>query len=169
MTTFVTTADLREVVNNGKAADEAQLQRALDVACGVVEDACGPILLTSLVEVLDGGAAALVLTARGTAVTAVETYPAGVALAAADFRVSGQILMRRDGGTIPAVEVTYTSGFEDVPAWAREAALVIAAHYWQSRLKMPGTPQPGAGIGYLVPAQAEAMLAPHRLAPLGFA
>lgn len=175
MTTFITTADLRAYVNNAKAADEAQLQRAVDVACAAVEDGygdlpgCGPILSTSLVEVLDGGATALVLGARASAVTSVETYPAGVALTAADFRVSGQILRRTDGGTIPAVEVTYATGYDEAPAWAREAALTIAAHYWQTRLRTPGQPQPGTGLGYLVPDQAAAMLEPHRLAPLGFA
>lgn len=170
MTTFITTADLREAANNTKAADESQLQRALDVACGVVEDACGPILSTTLVEVLDGGAPALVLSARASAVLGVETWPAGVVLDAAAFRVSGQVLTRRDGSTIGPVEVTYASGHDEVPAWAREAALTIAAHYWRTRLQTSGQPMTGApGAGFLVPAQASSMLDPHRLAPLGFA
>ena len=175
MTTFITTADLRAYVNNGKAADEAQLQAAVDVACAAVEDGSGdtpgvgPVLEVSRTENVYAYGSALVLSARVSSLTSIATYPGGVAQAVGDFRASGQVLQRVDGGLFGPVTVVYVTGSALVPSWAREAALVIAAHYWQSRLKMPGAPQPGVGIGYLVPAQAEAMLAPHRLAPLGFA
>ena len=172
---FITTADLREVINNAKGADEAQLQAAVDVACAAVEDGygdlpgCGPVLEVSRTETVYGYGRAVVLSARVASLTSIVTAPGGVVLDVSAFRASGQVVQRADGSLVGPLTVTYTTGSVAVPAWAREAALVIAAHYWQSRLKVPGAPQPGVGIGYLVPAQAEAMLAPHRLAPLGFA
>ncbi len=56
------------------------------------------------------------------------------------------------------------------PAWAKGAALIIAEHYYRTRLGATRTDStPGSGAGYLVPKAAEEILEPHLSAPLGFA
>ena len=160
MTAFIAADDLRAYVTNGKAADENGLQLSADLACEVVVEACGPILTTEVVESLDAGTSAVLACADAT-ITAVSV---GVP---ADYKVSGQVLSRVDGAPFPELTVTYTAGAATAPAWARAAALLIASHHWRSRLSMPG--QATVPVGFLVPNQAETLMAPHRLAPLGFA
>ena len=170
MTAFITADDLRAYVTNGKAADENRLQMAVDSACGTVEDGyeddagnlipgCGPILLTSRTESVDAGRAA-VLDYRANEITAVTVG------AVADYKVKGQVLSRVDKGYLSDMEVTYTTGYDEAPAWARDAALIIASHNWKATLSLPGQ---GVPTGFDVPKRAASKMAPHRLAPLGFA
>lgn len=61
------------------------------------------------------------------------------------------------------------TGEEPVPAWATAAGLIIAEHYYRTRLGATRTnSSPGDGMGFLVPNAAIALLTPHEL-KVGFA
>ena len=163
--------DLRGYVNNTKAtgAEDASLLLSLEVGVGKVEELCGPVVTTAVTERVEVDSFAAVMKFRAASLTSVTTV-SGTVLSAADFRVDGtQLLTRADGGRMPdgPLNVTYLSGEAIAPAWAKSAALDIAAQDWRSRLSMPGQPQ--APAGFLVPNRATEKMADHLLAPLGFA
>ena len=170
MTTWLTVEDLRGYVNNTKAtgAEDASLLLSLEVGVGKVEELCGPVVETSVVERVSGSGTALVLSFRAASLVEVAST-SGTVLTLADFYADGQLLKRDDDGRITGpLNVTYLSGEATAPAWAKSAALDIAAQDWRSRLAMPGQQQP-VPSGFLVPNKAAEKMKDHLLAPLGFA
>ena len=170
MTAWLTVDDLRAEVRNTKAtgAEDAALQLSLEVGIAEVEKACGPIVETSVVERVSGSGTALVLSFRAASLVEVAST-SGTVLTLADFYADGQLLKRDDDGRISGpLNVTYLSGEATAPAWAKSAALDIAAQDWRSRLAMPGQQQP-VPSGFLVPNKAAEKMKDHLLAPLGFA
>jgi len=170
MTAWLTVDDLRAEVRNTKAtgAEDAALQLSVEVGVGKVEELCGPIVETSVVERVSGSGTALVLSFRAASLVEVAST-SGTVLTLADFYADGQLLKRDDDGRISGpLNVTYLSGEATAPAWAKSAALDIAAQDWRSRLAMPGQQQP-VPSGFLVPNKAAEKMKDHLLAPLGFA
>lgn len=174
---WITTADLRTYALNGKAADESMLTDAVAGACGKVVDLCGPVITETVTDerVRVSGAREACLKWRASALSALSVFSSGLALTPSDWWVEGQVLSRRDGSKIPSdLLVTYTSGRVAAAAdvavnavWARDAALIVAAQYVRARLaRNPADPVP---VGFLVPNQAQELMASHLLAPLGFA
>ena len=170
MTAWLTVEDLRGYVNNTKAtgAEDASLQLSLEVGVGKVEELCGPVVETTVYERVTGSGPELVLSFRAESLTAVATT-SGTALTLTDYRVDGSQLLRRedDGRITGPLNVAYVAGWATAPAWARAAALNIAAQHWKSRLTMPG--QQPVPAGFLVSNQAAELMKDHLLAPLGFA
>ena len=79
-------------------------------------------------------------------------------------------LLVRSAPSLPAGTLTYHAGYATPPAWATAAALIIAEHYYRTRLGATRVDtSPGAGAGFIVPNAARALLAPHERTPLGFA
>lgn len=148
-------------------ADDTALELELDLAMSKVEELCGPVVTTTITaEYVKGSGCDLPLQYRAATLTSLATYPGGTTLTAADYRIDGQLLSRRDGGWIVGpLSVTYTTGAATAPAWAKAAALDIVRQRWRTRLR----PTQGAPEGFLVSKQAEELMADHLLAPLGFA
>ena len=65
-------------------ADDADLMMAAALGAAKVEELCGHILETTVTELVRGSGYALALGFRGESLTSLATYPAGVALTAAD-------------------------------------------------------------------------------------
>ncbi len=171
--TWLDTSALRIASNNSRPADEAGLQEAVDIACAKVEELCGPVLLTTVTaEIVTGSGYALALAYRAASLSSLATYPAGTALTVTDYRVDGQLLMRKDGDWITGpLSVTYSTGAASAPVWALGAAKLIAQQ-WLRLMRVFG-PNPGAaaegGTRDLVPMGAMHLMGDHLLAPGGFA
>ncbi len=163
---------LRTFVKNTNADDEAMIALAVDVACGKVEELCGPIANTTVTETVTIRGDQLVTKYRATALTAIATE-SGTTLTTADWVIDGQ-LMRNKAGTCYTgrLTLTYAAGYfdpltGDAPAWARSAALHIGQQHMRTMRRFGQTTE--GPQGFLVPAAAMEEMADHLLAPDGFA
>ena len=171
---WVETSLLRTFVKNVNADDEAMIGLAVDVACGVVEDLCGPIANTTVTESVTARSGKSKLRYRATSLVSITTE-AGTALTPSDWAVDGQLLRNKAGRCYDEVlVVTYTSGYFDdtnpsakAPAWARSAALHIGQQHMRTLRRFSQTTE--GPQGFLVPAAAIEEMADHLLAPDGFA
>ena len=174
MASWIDNSLLRTFVKNTNADDEAMIGLAVDVACGKVEELCGPIVNTTVTETVTIRGYQLVTKYRATALTAIATE-SGTALTAADWVIDGQLMRNKAGRCYDEVlVVTYTSGYFDdtnpsakAPAWARSAALHIGQQHVRT-LRRFGQTTDGP-TGFLIPAVAMEEMADHLLAPDGFA
>lgn len=182
MTTWLDTGLLRTAANNSRAADEAGLQLAADIACGKVEQLCGPVLLTTITDERVPGCGAcreLATKYRIRALTAVKSYADGSTLTLSDYdagpAMTGQTLWRKDGGTLPSdLRVTYTTGGTSATvvteSWAIGAAVLIGQQWLRTmRVFGPNPNTKGESGAFLIPNAAQALMADHLLAPGGFA
>ena len=169
MAAWVDLTTIKSFIGNTKPDDEPAIQAAINLGCEKVDELCGPTVATTITERVPGGGYQLPLDYRATAITAIATWPAGVTLDASAFFVEDQLLARKDGDWIDDdLTVTYTAGAATAPAWAVSAACLIAHQWLKSRLR-PNLADPGTLVGFLVPRQAEEIMADHLLAPDGFA
>lgn len=134
---------------------------------------CGPVLAEAVTDVLEAASATQVLSARVASLTSV-TGEDGTVYPVGDFRARGQILARKDGGTIPAwAVVVYSSGWAQaaIPAPVLMAGKLLARHLWRTQLgnQRVADVEVAPGSAWLWPKQAADLAAPYRLAPLGFA
>ena len=165
---------LRSFVKNLNADDEEMINLAVDVACGMVEELCGPIANTTVTEAVSIRGDQMVTKYRATALTAIATE-SGTTLTTADWVIDGQLMRNKAGRCYDEVlVVTYTSGYFDdtnpsakAPAWARSAALHIGQQHTRT-LRRFGQTTDGP-TGFLIPAVAMEEMADHLLAPDGFA
>ena len=171
---WVETSLLRTFVKNVNADDEAMIGLAVDVACGVVEELCGPIANTTVTESVTARSGKSKLRYRATSLVSITTE-AGTTLTPSDWAVDGQVLRNKAGRCYDEVlVVTYTSGYFDdtnpsakAPAWARSAALHIGQQHMRTLRRFGQTTE--GPQGFLVPAAAMEEMADHLLAPDGFA
>ena len=170
---WVETSLLRTFVKNVNADDEAMIGLAVDVACGVVEELCGPIANTTVTESVTARSGKSKLRYRATSLVSITTE-AGTTLTPSDWAVDGQVLRNKAGRCYDEVlVVTYTSGYFDdtnpsakAPAWARSAALHIGQQHMRTLRRFGQTTE--GPQGFLVPAAAMEEMADHLLAPDGF-
>ena len=164
---------LRSFVKNLNADDEEMINLAVDVACGIVEELCGPIANTTVTESVTARSGKSKLRYRATSLVSITTE-AGTTLTPSDWAVDGQVLRNKAGRCYDEVlVVTYTSGYFDdtnpsakAPAWARSAALHIGQQHMRT-LRRFGQATEGPQ-GFLVPIAAMEEMADHLLAPDGF-
>lgn len=164
---------LRVFVKNTNADDEAMIGLAVDVACGTVEELCGPIANTTVTESVTALSGKSKLRYRATSLVSITTE-AGTALTPSDWAVDGQVLRNKAGRCYDEVlVVTYTSGYFDdtnpsakAPAWARSAALHIGQQHMRTMRRFGQTTE--GPQGFLVPAAAMEEMSDHLLAPDGF-
>ena len=164
---------LRTFVKNTNADDEAMIALAVDVACGKVEELCGPIANTTVTESVTVRSGKSKLRYRATSLVSITTE-AGTTLTPSDWAVDGQVLRNKAGRCYDEVlVVTYTSGYFDdtnpsakAPAWARSAALHIGQQHMRTLRRFGQTTE--GPQGFLVPAAAMEEMADHLLAPDGF-
>ena len=164
---------LRSFVKNLNADDEEMINLAVDVACGMVEEMCGPIVNTTVTESVTARSGKSKLRYRATSLVSITTE-AGTTLTPSDWAVDGPVLRNKAGRCYDEVlVVTYTSGYFDdtnpsakAPAWARSAALHIGQQYMRTLRRFGQTTE--GPQGFLVPAAAMEEMAGHLLAPDGF-
>lgn len=174
MTVFVSLAEARAAINavGDPSVDDGELGRVILTACDLVEYVCGPVGVTTVDEVLEGGDR-LLLSARPvitiTRIAPVPDYPAFVTPVPWDLT---QLRVDKAQGIVYAglrlrhrspeyLTVQYTAGRVPVPEALKFAALVIVGHLWE-------TQRTGGSAG----ASAFASDFPQRLAestPSGFA
>lgn len=167
MEPWITTSDLRNAAGAKMAIDEDKFVDAVAIACGKVEEMCGPIAWATVTDELVPASRAkgVLLKYRATrGLTAVST-DAGVVLDVDDFRVSGRLLKLKDGGRIgTALRVSYETGYFDpteagatAPTWARSMAKLIGHQYLriERRFKLDSaTADDLTQTHFLVPAVA---------------
>ena len=146
---------------------------AVTAAEAEVVSQCGPVLTTAVTDVLTAASVVQVLSARVASLTSVTPEDAA-AYTLTDFRVSGQLLMRKDGAAIPAwATVVYSSGWAQaaIPAPVLMAGKLLARHLWRTQLgnQRVAEVELAPGSAWLWPKQAADLAAPYKLAPLGFA
>ena len=164
---------LRSFVKNTNADDEEMINLAVDVACGKVEELCGPIANTTVTESVTARSGKSKLRYRATSLVSITTE-AGTTLTPSDWAVDGQLLRNKAGRCYDEVlVVTYASGYFDdtnpsakAPAWARSAALHIGQQHMRTLRRFGQTTE--GPQGFLVPAAAMEEMADHLLAPDGF-
>ncbi len=152
----------------------AAVELASGVACALIEDGwreqgeefagVGPIASTELTERIDG--AAVVLPFPPLSLVALVADD-GTTVDVSALTTAGQVVT---AATSVAGTLTYRAGYITAPEWAVGAGLIIAEHYYRTRLggtRVDSTP--GAGAGFIVPNAARALLASHGRTPLGFA
>ena len=172
MASWIDNSLLRTFVKNVNADDEAMISLAVDVACGKVEELCGPIVNTTVTgEVHDvRGSDELCLRYRATSLVSITTE-AGTTLTPSDWAIDGQLLRNKSGTCYGDVlVVSYTTGYiatgDTAPAWARSAALHIGQQHMRTLRRFGQTTE--GPQGFLVPAAAMEEMADHLLAPDGF-
>lgn len=150
----------------------AQLADLMDDAVAAeaqVEYRCGPVLqCTRTHRVMASTTSTVIPTLGATVVSFVGDD--GSTLDAATFVVSGQVIYRSAG--IPAGVLTYQVGWvqAEIPAPVLTAARMVCRQLWRARLGNQQQRDDGVpGVGVLWPRQAEALIEPYELAPLGFA
>ena len=169
MAAWVELGTAQSFIGNTSANDVAAIQAAINLGCDKVVEMCGPIIAETITERVAGGGYELPLKYRPASLGSIATRPGGVALNLADYRFEGQVLAREDDGRISEnLTVTYTAGWVAAPSWAVSAACLIAKQWFLSRLR-PNLNDPSTLTGFLVPRQAEEIMAGHLLAPGGFA
>lgn len=168
---WIETSLLRTFVKNVNADDEAMIGLAVDVACGVVEELCGPIANTTVTESVTARSGKSKLRYRATSLVSITTE-AGTTLTPSDWAIDGQLLRNKSGTCYGDVlVVSYTTGYiatgDTAPAWARSAALHIGQQHMRTMRRFGQTTE--GPQGFLVPAAAMEEMADHLLAPDGFA
>ena len=167
---------LRSFVKNLNADDEEMINLAVDVACGVVEELCGPIANTTVTESVTARSGKSKLRYRATSLVSITTE-AGTTLTPSDWAGDGQVLRNKAGRCYDEVlVVTDTSGYfisADSPEvkraaapWAFSAALHIGQQHMRTLRRFGQTAE--GPVGFLVPIAAMEEMADHLLAPDGF-
>lgn len=171
---WITPEDLRDQAGARQPIDQHRFEDACEVACAKVEDLCGPIPWTRVVDELAAisGSAEACLRFQVTRGLLEVRTSAGAQLPLSDWRVDGQVIARRDGAAIGAdILVTYDTGHFDAsddavraPVWAREMAKLIGHQYLRigRRFRLQEDPDL-TGTGYLVPAAALEVAGDHLL------
>ena len=168
---------LRSFVKNLNADDEEMINLAVDVACGMVEEMCGPIVNTTVTESVTARSGKSKLRYRATSLVSITTE-AGTTLTPSDWAVDGQLLRNKSGTCHDDVlVVSYSSGYfnsADSPEvkraaapWAFSADLHIGQQHMRTVRRFGQTTE--GPQGFLVPAAAMEEMADHLLDPDGFA
>lgn len=137
---------------------DAAAQRILDAAEAAVARVIDSPLRVGTYTCTATSAGSVVLPHVNAAVTS----PAGVTVNPATSIAKGSF----SAGDV----LTYTAGFDALPADLELAVLELARHMWASTIRKGGNRavESAAALGgYLLPAAVESLLAPHR--SLGFA
>jgi len=155
MTAWLTSDDLRGFVKNTTPADEDFLQLATDLAMAKAREMCGPVtpIETVTERRVQGGGDELPLKARPVALTSVAGYLDGSARDVTAYDFDGEVLFRKDGGTITEdLTIVYTSGYVAVPTQIKALALAIGQQHLVTMRRFGANST--APIGFLIPKAA---------------
>lgn len=188
---FITLQDVKDQLNITTNTYDVELGGYLAAACDIVEEWAGVVEQRTIVgEFVDMlgysqatfidplgrsslGTRVMVLRHRPViSITSITSSPSGAVFDPSWFNVDAAtgIVRRIDGSTFfGQMTVTYVAGYATPPPWAVLAAKIIVQHLWRtqrgSRKGMGDDPGLVAGVGFLVPNQAAALLESHRLTP----
>lgn len=163
MAAWIKPDELRGFIKNVSAEDEPWLELAVDVGCDHVDNSCGPTLLTTITDeyVPATGKRKALLSCRVRSLVEVRDATTDEVVTT-EFTFVGQTLRRLDGGSVGGpLLVTFTSGADAAPSWARSAALLIAQQSLRTQRRF-ATSTDGP-VGFLVPRAAEEHMADHLL------
>ena len=161
-------------IRNPTAAQLEDLADDVESAVSAVENpsaafgGCGPVLSRSVAYRVRTPVASVVTPSRVAEVTSfVGLY--GVSLDLDDLDVDGQTVRLLSGARIPPGVLTYASGWTqaEIPPALITAGRMIVRQLWRARLgnqRAEGEP----GVGVLIPRQAELLMGPYELTPMGF-
>jgi hypothetical protein len=173
-----TLEDLKAETNIPSTADDDELQIKLDQAIAMVEGMVGPIDTPVEVTETHYSLSSDVLVLRKMPVASLVSISSrygavSTPLVLADYELDPEI------GVVRAVSgyffrgtytVTYTAGYDQIPADLAGGIVIIAAHLWQTQLGTTATAllqDPNAtdfsipGMGVAIPNRAKELLAPH--------
>lgn len=186
---FIDLEDVKAQLNITSGTSDVELLGYIDAACDVVEQWAGVVESRTVTEFVDMlgysqatfidplgrsslGTRTMVLRHRPViSIQAITSSPSGLTFDPLWFNVDSVtgIVRRTDGSTFfGQMIVTYTAGYVVAPGWAVLAAKIIAQHLWRTQRVHRGMgedPALAAGVGYLIPNQAAALLEPHRQPP----
>lgn len=164
-------------------ANENDLRLYLASATGIIEDFIGgPVIYGQYTYTADGGKPTLILPGNVNSIVSVTEigYPVTMYVwdpIANTLSAGSTVAPRRFMPSVRGVVVTYTGGFQVIPADIILAARELVRHWWSigkqgfrpATAGMPsGDPYPG--MSYALPRRVEQLLAPYqRKAPGGFA
>ena len=175
--------DLKTHLNITGTGDDAELQDMLDAAIDVVQNVVGPLSSGSTTETHYNvfGPFLVLRKAPAGALSAlsVRWYPGSTAV---DQDVTDYVL-DPDTGVVRAangyllrgdITVTYTNGYDLVPAAVNLATLIIAANLWETQrgaMPLPANATDddyAANVGFApaIPNRAKTLLEPFALGPM---
>lgn len=167
-------------MTTASSSDQIELATHLEAAVGIVEGEVGPMVPRAVTERVYSPTGTLVLrTGNVLELSAVESVGNGIVAPIGAAVPVDLATIDADGGllygTVPgSYRVTYTAGYDPVPAALRLAVLIVAAHLWDTqrgRGARPRTVAIGQGggdqqvsvpMGFLVPNRALELMAPYR-------
>ena len=146
------------------SVDQLELSMVADAACSAVDEACGPQASTHVTGELVEPSSGYLTTRWPVTGNLTATTIAGSEVDVSGWRrANGPLGHYADNVGCRLLLVSYTTGSVKPPEWAVAAAKIIGRHLWATRLGPNRNGSMQQGAGYLIPNQAEALLAPHRL------
>jgi len=166
-TEWITVDEVKRHANITSSDSDEEIELMRDAAQDAVEGLIGPVLWRTVTQRITANGSVLVL----------NTLPV-VSVTSLTLDGSPATYTSVEGGMLTDVTVTgdvvatYVVGRTEVPGAVRLAALIIAAHLWQTQLGSAPTQlqdnfdtQPTVGVGYAIPNRAADLLAPYLLLP----
>lgn len=172
--------DLKTHLNMTGSTHDTELGEILDAALDLVANIVGPLAPETVTEVHRGvwSGVLILRTVPAAALVAVSARygTTTTALTLTDYELDTETGIVRDvngGGFAGDYVIEFTAGYADLPAAVRLAILIIAAHLWETQRGAAQSPvaqqqaeydQPAPlGLGFAIPARAQALLEPYRL------
>lgn len=168
--------DVKAYLNITTSTDDDKVQATIDAAQQAIASRIGPLEPTVVTRRVRGGTIGLTMPlAPVISVTSVVPIGGGtpLALSTLDVDTSTGVVYLTNGWGFPnhAYTVTYTAGFNEVPADLMQALLELVRHLWRTQ-RGSGTARPGSaassevdnkvpGAAYLFPIRIEQLLAPY--------
>ena len=175
-----TLTDLKAETNIPSTTDDDELQVKLDQAVAVVEGMIGPVDSPTLVTETHYNVSSDVLVLKRTPVASLVSVSSRYGavttpLTVTDYELDPELgLLRIASGARfwGTYTVSYTVGYDDLPADLSGAIVLIAAHLWETQrgtapsalaLQDPNGfgDVPSPGLGFAIPNRAKELLAPY--------
>lgn len=172
-----TLADFKQHLNDTGDENDTELQSVLDAAVELVGLMVGPLEPAEVTETHYGLSTGLLVLRKAPVVEVASintTLDPPYTVPADQYAVEGPqgVVRYLMGRLVGDYVVTYTAGWETLPAPIHLATLIIGAHLWETQ-RVPGArrqafgqqtdQQPPVGRGYAVPYRAATLLAPYML------
>ena len=166
-TEWITVDEVKRHANITSSTSDTEIELMRDAAQDAVEGLIGPVLWRTVTQRISANGSTLVLnTLPVVSVTSLTLNGSAVTYTATDGGMLADVTVTGD------VVATYVAGRTQVPGAVRLAALIIAAHLWQTQLGSAPTQLqddfsavPTVGVGYAIPNRAADLLAPYLSLP----
>jgi hypothetical protein len=183
MVALPTLVDLKTYLNITETADDGELTDMLDAAVNVVENIVGPLSGTPVTETHYGVAGPFLVLRRvpAASLTAVSVRlytgmdPVAQDVTAYSVDTDTGVVRLVNGYPLRGdVTVTYSAGYDTVPAAVSLATLIVAAQLWETQrgaMPLPANAtddQTSFGVGFApaIPDRAKTLLEPFARGPM---